>query len=264
MRAALALILGLAACGGGDSGPPADLLAELDALARGPNRAVAISSAFVAPGTILVGTADDTILTGIAARVMTETSGCGKPTQTTGSLAISFGEGCVLQTGKVTLSGTATITIARDGARITVLAMLDAAVDSEAFIGRLAIDTTDGNNFTVLALVRIGGYDFTVRGIPATPQDSAAAITTDGTTPMPGGGTTPRALKYTSVTQRFSACHPHGGSLRLESPSEGIDRLLAFADDTPQTDEATYTENGVATLVKLPHLASCPPLPQDE
>ncbi len=259
----LVLCSQLGACGGADSGPPAAELAELDALARGPNRAIAISSALVAPGTVLIGTTDDTILTGIAARLVTETGGCAKTTAGTGTLSVSFGDaatGCRLQTGVVTLSGTATITIAHVDLRIKIIAMLDAAVEGEPFSGELALDTSDGNNFALTAIAHIDGHDFTVLNLPSAVQDSATAVTVTGSSPA-ATGATPRSLIYTSVTQRFSACHAGGGTLELKSTAEAIDRILTFADDTPQTDAATWTENGNTTTVALPHLSFCPPLP---
>ena len=94
--------------------------------------------------------------------------------------------------------------------------------------GQLAVDTTDGNAYNVLAIAALGGHDFTIRAVPAAPQDGAAAITTNGTTPAPMGD--PRELVYTSVIQRFSACHAGSGTLQLRSPTEGIDRTLETFD----------------------------------
>jgi hypothetical protein len=257
--AALAMTtLGALGCGGGSSGPADELLAEMDALARGPNRAIAISTALVSAGSLQPTAPDDTILTGVAGRITTETAGCGKVTQVPGMLSATFSN-CALQTGVVTLSGNLTMTVSHDGSRIILVTNLDGTVDGETWKGELAVDTTDGNVYNVTAIAALGGHSFTVRSVPAAAQDGAASITTNGTTPAPMGD--PRSLIYTSVGQRFSACHAGSGTLELSSPPEAIDRTLTFSDITPQTGEATWTENGNVTTVTLPHLAFCPPLP---
>ncbi len=263
VRSSLALLALLAGCGG-SSGPPDEVLAELDALARGPNRMVAIASALVASGSLFVPAPDDTLLTEIDARLGTETSGCATRATVDGTISVDLhtaaGDPCVLQTGVVSLAGTMTIKIARADPTIRIITMMDVTVDGEPLKGELAIATTDGNVFSYTVLASLAGHEFDLRSFSAVPNGLAAVVGTSATTP--GVGEAVRTLTYTNVAQRFSACHAHAGSLQLTSTMEGLDRTLTFADVTPQTGAAFYSEGSTTASVTLPHLPSCPPLPQ--
>ncbi len=259
MRRAVLLLALCAGCGG-SSGPAADVLAELDALARGPNRAFALTSALVAPGTLLLTAMDDNLLTSINLRLGTETTQCAVRTQVPGTLTATFpASGCTLQTGQVTVSGTMTITIARDGATVRVLDMIDLTVEGEPMTGELVIITTDGNQFTYTTLAALSGHEFDLPMLSGQPINSVTDTTGMGTTTGPAMAT--RQLVYTGVSQRFTACHAQAGTIELVSPKEGIDRTLTYSDATPQTGVASFVEGGVTSSVTLPSVPSCPPPP---
>ena len=257
-----ALSLPGAACGT-SSGPPQGLIAELDALARGPNRAFALSTALVAPGTLLLTGTDDNLLNAVDIRLSSETSDCAKRAQVPGMLSVSFasssGNGCVLATSGVTVSGSMQLTIARDGSVARIIAKLDLVMEGEPLTGELVVVTSNGTTFTYTTLAALSGHTFNIPMLTGQPIDRATAVTGTGTTP--GTGTTMRQLKYANLTQRFQACHARVGTIELISASEGIDRTLSFADNTPQDGVATFTDNGVVTTVTLPSVPSCPPLP---
>jgi hypothetical protein len=260
----LVLLLALAhlpslGCGDGVSGPPEEVLAELDALGRGPNRAFALATALVSPGTLLLTAMDDNLLTSINLRLGTETSQCAMRTQVPGTLTVTFpGDGCALATGGITVSGTMTITIARDGSTVRILDMMDLTVDDEPITGELVVVTTDGNQFTYTTLASISGHTFNIPVLTGTSINSTTDTTANGNSPV---GMTMRTLTYTGITQRFSACHAHAGSVQLVSASENIDRTITYADETPQSGNATFLDHGVSTVVTLPAIKSCPPLP---
>ena len=260
-RACCALFLALGCHGA--SGPPDEVIAELDALARGPNRALAVATALVAPGTLLLSAPDDNLLTAINGRLGTETTDCAKRTQVPGTLSVDLnggsGNGCTLQTGVITLKGSMTITIARDGPTVRILDHMDLTAEDEPLTGEIAIATSDGNQFSYLSLAALSGHTFNLPSFTGQPIDSTTVVTATGNTP--GAGTAMRALTYTSVKQRFTACHAEAGSLQLTSPSEGIDRTLTYADDTPQTGNANLLDAGVTTTVAVPRITSCPPAP---
>jgi hypothetical protein len=260
MRGTVLVLLLCAGCGGA-SGPAKDVLAELDALARGPNRAFALSTALVAPGTLLLTAMDDNLLTSINLRLGTETSQCAMRSQVPGTLNVTFpSTGCTLQTGQVKVAGTMTITIARDGATVRVLDMMNLTVEDEPITGELVIITTDGNQFSYATLAAISGHTFNIPDLSGMPINSVTDTNTTGTTTGPDM-MTKRDLHYNAVAQRFTACHAHGGSIELVSASEGIDRTLTYADNTPQDGVASYVEGGNTTTVTLPAISSCPPPP---
>jgi len=259
----LVAALSLSAACGSSSGPPNDLLAELDAIARGPNRTFALSTALVSSGTLLLTGTDDNLLTAIDIRLSSETSDCAKRTQVPGMLSVSFmsatGGGCTLATAGVTVSGTMQITIARDTSVVRIVNKLDLVMEGEPLTGELVILTSDGSAFRYTTLAALAGYTFNIPMLSGQPIDRATVVDVMGNTP--GTGTTMRQLKYVNLTQRFQACHARVGSVEIVSASEGIDRTLTYGDETPQDGIATYTDNGAVTTVTLPTVPSCPPVP---
>ena len=246
-------------CGGSDA-PADELVAELDALARGPNRAFAIFSTLASAGTLLLSEPDDNLLNSINLHITNESAGCAMVSQAPGTLTATFPDtGCALATGSVTVSGTMNVTIARDGSTVRVLDKIDLTVSNEKLTGELVLITTDGNTFTYQTLAALGGYTFNIPLLSGTPINAVTDVNLmGGTEPV---GMAMRNINYNSVQQRFTACHAHEGSIELVSPSENIDRTLTYEDDTPQTGTATYVENGNTYQVSLPNVASCPPAP---
>lgn len=265
-RLALVLVAiagsGVVGCGDASTGknaPSMQLLAELDALARVPNRAVALQSALVGQGTINVGATDDEILAAVDGRLGSETNDCAQRTLAGGTLSVTFTEpGCTLGTGLIVLGGTAAITIAHTDSALQIVTHFTGTAAGEPWSGEVVIGTADGNAYTLRVLASLSGYEADLPMFKALAESSQSDITTSGTEPSPVTGQQPRNLTYTTLTQRFYGCHPSAGTIELASPGEDISRTLTYKSESATTNTASYTDSRGTSTITLPTNPSCP------
>ncbi|MEO6950967.1 MAG: hypothetical protein ABI321_04060, partial [Polyangia bacterium] len=234
-------------------------LAELDALARVPNRAVALESALVGQGTINVGGTDDELLAAVNGRLGTETNDCAQRTIAGGTLSVTFTDpGCTLATGLIVVGGTATITIAHTDGNAQIVTHFTGTAEGEPWTGEEVISTGDGNTFSLRVLASLSGHEADIPKFSALAESSQFDITANGTEPSPVPGQDPRNLTYMGVTQFFYACHPSAGTIQLASPGENIDRTITYQSESATTNTAMYTDSSGTSTITLPTNPSCP------
>ncbi len=261
MRALALACLLTVGCGDSSTtknGPSAAVLTELDALARVPNRAVALESALVTQGTINVGGTDDEILAAVSSRLGAETNDCAQRSAAAGTLSVIFTDpGCTTATAGVVFSGTATITISHSDTLVQIVTHFDGKAAGEAWTGEVVVATSDGNQFLVRTLASLDGFESDVPKFSALAESGKSHITAAGTQPSPVPGQAPRNLGYTGLTQFFFACHPSEGSITLTSPGENLSRTLTYQTESTTTGLAMYGDGTTTRAVTLPTNASC-------
>ncbi len=240
--AALALVAG---CGSA-SKSSATALREAELATRAVNRALGVSTAFVAAGNVNVGATPAIIASALENRVQSEAGSCVSTTKTDNQLHADFGAGCALATAMMHAGGTIDLSVATAAnAGVTIDGTLALTVDGGSKLsGDFTIATATGDAFSYAGALTLDGTTVMLPLVQA--GIGAGGATVDARNATVGADT----LLLTAVHQRFAGCYPDDGVAAVGAVA------VTFANGTPQSGQVTLSTGGTASL---PTRAGCPP-----